>query len=47
MHLRTMLNSKNPVYDFSDLVVALSSDWLLAEWTAHGSWKGHSAMLPL
>ena len=31
MHLRTMLNSKNPVYDFSNLVVALSSDRLLAE----------------
>lgn len=30
MHLRTMLNSKNPVYDFSDLVVALSGDGLLA-----------------
>jgi len=47
MHLRTMLNSKNPVYDFSNLVVALLSDWLLAEWTALGSWKGHSAVLPL
>jgi len=34
------------VYDFSNLVVALSSDWLLAEWTALGSLKGHSAVLP-